>query len=229
MKKQAIIFLDYNETFDDIAEGKGNVFIAALRRFVRHFDGNVKIAVITSALCNNNDLTIKEDLAFTLRYFPLQVREKFCCLIEENCKYMRDIKMDDGCAVFENFRVLSLANGTKKDGVERLLKHIDPKQEIDVCVFAGNSEKDDLIMIDANVGNRDKYFLLANRRVLKSEKYPVFKLSMQPEFKQFDFSHQIVEELGQSKDIIIKTTNNSYGVGKGLEVVTNILEKERDK
>lgn len=222
------MFIDYNETFDDIAEGKGNVFIGALKRFIKHFDGNVKIVVITSALCNNQCLTIKEDLSFTLRYFPLQVREKFCYLIEENCKYVWQIEMDDGVAKFHNPRILSLSNGTKKDGVERVLKHIDPQKKIGLCVFAGNSETHDLVMMDANVGGRDKYFLLANRRILKNSNYPVFKLSMQPELKQFDFSHQIIEELGQSKDIIIKTSNNSYGIGKGLEVVTNILENEKN-
>ena len=229
MEKEAVIFLDYNETFDDIADGKGNVFIGALKRFVRHFDGNVKIVVITSALCNNSDLTIKDDLAFTLHYFPATLKEKFSYIVEENCKYITKINTEEYRPTYQTRKVLSLNPGTKKDGVERALKTIDPKNKISTCVFAGNSEILDLDMMEANVGKRQKYFLLANRRLLKSEKYPVYRLSMEMAGSQFDYYSDVKSNIGATENLIIKTTNNSYGVGKALEVVTCLLEgKEKD-
>ncbi len=228
MEKEAIIFIDYNETFDDITNGKGNVFICALRRFIKHFDGNVRIVVITSAICKNKDLSIKDDLAFTINHLPKLIREKFCFLIEENCRYISTINTNQSEITFSEREILSISNGTKKDGVELTLKHIDPNNQSNLCVFAGNSEIADLVMMDANVGGRDKYFLLANRRVLKSATHPVYKLSMRPEKRLYDFSAEITQQLGQSKNIIIKTSCNSYGVGRGLETVTNLIKHNED-
>ncbi len=224
MKQEAMIFIDYNETFDDVANGKGNVFIAALRRFVKHFDGHVKIVVITSAFGKNNNFSIKDDLAFTLTHFPPIIRDKFCFLVEENCRFISSINTTGSETTFQNQTALSTLQGTKKDGVEQCLKALDPNKEISLCVFAGNSETADLVMMDSDVEGRDKYFLLANRRVLKSPAHPVYKLSMNPEKRQYNFSSDIVKTLGQSKNLIIKTSCNSYGVGRGLETITNLVK-----
>ena len=48
MKQKGVIFLDYNETIEDISSSKGRIFSAALRRFIRHFDGEVEIVMFHS-------------------------------------------------------------------------------------------------------------------------------------------------------------------------------------
>ncbi len=229
MGNQAIIFLDYNETFDDISDGKGNVFFAALKRFIKHFDGNVKICVITAAPSKNKNFTIKDDLAFTLKQFPSVVREKFAFLIEENCKYISKIEACEDKVLFCAPQQLSSKIGTKKDGVELALKHIDPQNQISVCVFAGNSEAADLVMMDADAEGRTKFFVLANRRILKSSSHEVYKLSMNPQKILNDFSKEIIAKTGKKKDIVIKTSNKSYGVGKGFEAVTNLWKQNFEK
>ena len=78
-------------------------------------------------------------------------------------------------------------------------------------------------MMDSKIGNRDKYFILANRRVLKNANHPIYRLSMQPHLGVFDFVQDVKATTGQTKDIIIKTTNNSYGVGKAMELTTNLI------
>lgn len=228
MAKKAIIFLDYNDTFDDVGYEKGNVFISSLKRFVKHFGGNVKIVVITSALPFSENSSIKSDLSYTLSYFPPEIKNKFKFLIEENCKYFTEIYSTDRIHFGQTCK-LSDKCGSKKDGVEIFLKTFDKQNEISTCVFVGDSENADLPMLNADIGNRQKFCILANRRILKASTYPVYRLSMQPQEGKFDYAKDIfqsVEKEQALKSLVIKTSNKSYGAGKGLEVVTCLLESE---
>lgn len=228
MEKKAIIFLDYNETFDDVADGKGAVFIASLRRFIKYFNGEVKIAVITSAFAHTSpEISIKPDISLTLSYIPSEIRQKFCYLIEENCKYLSYLNCSRNDIIFTSTITMSHMSGTKKNGVENLLNFIDPLETITTCIFAGDSEVADLPMIEAEIGNREKILLLANKRILKAERFPVYKLSMLKE-KSFVSGKEILDSKKDEKGIIIKTTPKSFGVGKGIEAVTNYL-MEKDK
>ena len=50
--KKAVIFLDYNDTFDDIGLDKGKVFICALKRLVRLYNKNIDIVIYCFLLTN---------------------------------------------------------------------------------------------------------------------------------------------------------------------------------
>jgi len=226
MENKAIVFLDYNSTFDDISEKSGKVFISALKRFCKHFDNNVTIAVITSA----NHLPpeeIKEDLSYTLSLLPKIMQNKFCYLIEEQYRYISKINCEDlDYPTFSLITTQELYHGTKKDGVEFLLDLIDPSEDIKTCVFVGDSDFSDLPMLNADIGNRQKIFLYANRKNLKTD-YSVYKISLHP-----NMSYSLYNEVKNGKSIdnpfVVKTTNESFGVGKGLEQITNYFE-ERDR
>lgn len=229
MSKKAMIFIDYNETFDDVCENKGNMLFSGLRKFVNHFDGAVEIAVITSAynFAGNEDYSIKYDLLTTLSFFPKDLQSLFKYLIEGNSLFVTEISLHNGELSFEKTRQLSLYKGEKNYGVELLLKSIDPQNQIEVCVFAGNDENSDLKMMDSEIGNRKKFFILANRRILKTDKFPVYKLSMNVTSQQFSFKNLFTTP-EHSSNLIIKTSDKSFGVGKGLDAVVSILkEKER--
>ncbi len=229
MKKKAIIFMDYNDTFDDVHEGKGQVFLHGLKNLIDFFNGNVEIAVITAASCNMIHNSIVSDLSYTLSLFSSPIKSKFKYLIEDSNMYLTKINANQNPPLFEDCIKISSEHGTKKDGVEGLLQHIDPNKEITTCIFAGDSEKLDLIMIDAEVGNREKYLLLANRRLLKTT-HPVVRLSMGLKQQSFEFGKQIYTMLPQDKQsmFIVKTGCKSYGVGRAMEALTGFLkEKER--
>lgn len=231
MNKKAIIFIDYNETFDDVCENKGNMLFSGLKKFVNHFDGAVEIAVITSAynFTGNEDYSIKYDLLYTLTFFPKDLQTHFKYLIEGNSLFVTEIFHDGKNLSFGKTKQLSLCKGEKNYGVELLLKNIDPHNQIEVCVFAGNDENSDLKMMDSEIGNRKKYFILANRRILKTDKFPVYKLSMNVASQQFIFKQEDSFTTPQQfSNLIIKTSDKSFGVGKGLDAVVSILkEKER--
>ena len=223
MKQKGVIFLDYNETIEDISSSKGRIFSAALRRFIRHFDGEVEIVLITKA--DPKTTSIKDEFKVTLSFIPKDLRKYFSFIVEGSCKYISQINHTGDYPTFAEQEILSIHEGSKKDGVELTLKRIDPQNKVSVCVFAGDHEEIDLVMMDADVGSRDKFFILANRRILKSAKHPVYKLNMQLAKNNINISSDIEKTIGQTKNIIIKSKNQSYGVGKGLEAVTNLLHK----
>jgi len=230
MKKKAVIFLDYNETFDDIREGKGRILSSSLTRFCKSFDWRVDIVVITSAHHSNPNFSIRDDFKHTLTFFPGELRSKFKYLIEHNCKYLTPIDASSLGIDFKQPIQLPYDKGTKKDGVEVFFDTIDPTGEYTTCVFAGNCENTDFVMMDADVGSRQKYFLLANRRVLKSEKYPVYRLSMQKQERTYNHGKDIMQAVGPQDSLVIKTGTKSYGVGRGLQALTSYLhEKELNK
>lgn len=232
MNKQATIFLDYNETFDDIRDGKGKIFMSALSRFVAHFKGNVKIVVITAAPYNREFFNIRPEFKITMAHFPRNLRDKFAYLIEGNCQYVTPLYSDYDTIEFGD--AIELKNfGTKKDGVEQYFRWVESKDQSSVCVFAGNNEESDLIMMDANIGDREKYFLLANRRVLKAANYPIYKLSMHRPTHTFSVVNDILENTTPPitelpSELIIKTGAKSYGLGRGFYALSDIAkEKER--
>lgn len=228
MKNKAIIFLDYNSTFDDISENSGRVFISALKRFCKHFDNNVTIAVITSA-SHFPPEEIKHDLSFTLSVLPKIIRNKFCYLIEEKYKYFSKINYENSTyPTFTPIATQDLHNGSKKDGVEFLLDMIDSSEEIKTCIFVGDSDFSDLPMLDAEIGHRQKIFLFANRKNLKTE-HAIFKISLQPS-ANYSLYKELSKNESSENQFIVKTSNESFGVGKGLEHITNYFEeKERNK
>ena len=84
-------------------------------------------------------------------------------------------------------------------------------------------------MIEANVRKRSKYFILANKRVLKSETYPVYRLSPQRQEESFSYGRDIIDTVSpqENEPLIIKSTSKSFGVGKGFQALTSYL-KERE-
>ncbi len=218
MDKKAIIFLDYNGTFDDVNEGKGAILFHGLSKLNRVFDGNIQIVVITSALAQGN-FSIKEDLIGTLLHFPKYLQSKFAYLIEEDCKYLSKIEN----LYFKGTRAICPHDGRKKDGVEICLKSI-ANRDTTHCIFVGDDEKVDLDMLNADVGNRKKIMLLANRRALSYQNHPIYKLNLNCKEVYEDMKNFIPESCNA---FIVKTTQQSYGVGKGFEAVSNWIEKEK--
>lgn len=232
MNKKAIVFIDYNETFDDIGERYGvtsNVFVSGVRQFCRHFDDHVEFAVITAASYIDPQLSIRTDLNFTLSSMPNDIRTHFKYLVEDSCQHLSKIVIDRDYVNYTNYQTISHLKGGKKEGVENALKAIDSKHQIDTCVFVGDSENLDLPMIDAEVGDRSKYFILTNKRVLKSEKYPVYRLSPQRQEESFSYGRDIIDTVNpqENEPLIIKSTSKSFGVGKGFQALTSYL-KERE-
>lgn len=226
METKAIMFLDYNGTIDDIQEHKGAIFAASLNKFIEHFDGNVEIVIITSAVPYFSGESIRPDISFTLSHFPKKLRQHFAYLIEDNCRLLSKIDATNSYVNFFQESILSNTHGTKKNGVEHLLRKIDPKNEIHTCVFVGDSETSDLVMLDAEIGNRQKIFLLANKRLLKTNHY-VYQLSMDKSL-QNDHGYEMQQQIPKNTPFIIKTGNGSYGAGKALDAVVKYMEKEKE-
>ena len=222
--KKAVIFLDYNDTFDDIGLDKGKVFICALKRLVRLYNKNIDIVVITAAK-TKDEYSIKNDLSMTLSHFPPLVREQFTQLIENNCKYISKITHDNLMPTIGKRTILSTEDGTKKDGVEALLKKFYSEERLDACIFVGDSQTLDLVMMDADVGSAKKVFVYANKKMLKSEKYPIYKLSFGINTTKFNYAKDIKQKT-TGQNLIIHSSNKSFGAGKGLEAATCILEEK---
>lgn len=234
MNKKAIVFMDYNETFDDIGSdrynGSSNVFIGGLRQFCNQFDNEVEIAVITAANYLNPEFSIRSDLYCSLLYLPLDIRIHFKYLIEDSSQYMSHIEIDKNNVNYTHYQSISHFKQTKKEGVENALRAIDPSHKITTCVFVGDSETIDLPMINAETDNRSKYFILANKRILKADNYPVYKVAIQKQSPLFSYGKDIISSLNPTNEspLIIKTTQKSFGVGKGFQALASYL-KEKDR
>ncbi len=232
MNKKAIVFIDYNETFDDIGERDNvspNVFISGVNQFCKFFDNQVEFAVITAASYLDPRLSIRSDLSYTLLSMPSYISEHFKYLIEDSCQFLSVISLERDYVNYTKNQIISHLKGGKKEGVENTLKAIDSNHQIDTCVFVGDSESLDLPMIEANVRKRSKYFILANKRVLKSETYPVYRLSPQRQEESFSYGRDIIDTVSpqENEPLIIKSTSKSFGVGKGFQALTSYL-KERE-
>ncbi len=228
MEKKAIIFMDYNNTFDDIKNGKGYVLFYSLRKFISHFKGEVDIVVISASPCSPYEQDIKSDLKLTLTYFPSTVREKFKYLIEKNCRYISAINFNGDVAVYSNTKQLSELDGSKKVGVETFLTNYDKSGKFSTCVFVGDSKDLDLVMLDADVGDREKYMILANSGKLKEDfapNCPKYKLSFP---LNSSLGKDILEKVGLTKCLLIKSSKQSYGVGKGFEATVSFLEEKEN-
>lgn len=224
MKKKAIIFMDYNETFDDIGDGKGYILFNELQKTFKYFDDNIDIIIITSALHNSPMFSIKNDLLATLIHFPKKIQKSFKGLIEEDCKVFTEI--NNLC--YGKTRILNEHGTSKKQGVETYLQLYDKKKEIESCIFVGDSEDADLVMLDAKIEERKKFMILANKRVLKYKRHPVLKLSMNTEenYKNLKNFMLDINKNNQQKDLLIKSSNHSYGAGKGFEALNLIFEEQ---
>jgi len=220
--KKAVVFLDYNDTFDDVGLDKGQVFICALKRLIKLYNKNIDIVVITAAK-TKDEFNIKSDLSETLSHFPPLIKERFSHLIENNCKYISRIVHDNFMPTIGKRTVLSTLDGTKKDGVETFLKRFYFEEKLDACIFVGDSQPLDLVMMDADVGTANKVFVYANKKMLKSEKFPIYKLSFKINTTKFNYAKDIQQKT-TSQNLIIHTSNKSFGAGKGLEAATCLLE-----
>ena len=47
--KKAIVFIDYNDTVDDINKRGGEVFKAGVKKFLRCFNNNADFVIITAS------------------------------------------------------------------------------------------------------------------------------------------------------------------------------------
>ncbi len=219
MNEKALIFLDYNGTFDDVQDGKGAVLFHGLSKFDRIFRGNIQIVVITSALANGN-FSIKSDLIVTLMHFPKFLQSRFAYLIEEDCKYLSKIEN----LKIKDTKEICSHDGTKRNGVELFFKNI-PCGDITHCIFAGDDEKVDLGMLDANIGNCKKIMLLANRRAVVEQRHPLYKVNLNCAQVYDEMKNYIPDK---NSPFIVKTTPQSYGVGKGFEAISQWIEKSKD-
>ena len=225
MEKRGILFLDYNGTFDDVSGLRSTIFIDGLSEFVSFYNENVDICVITSAWHSvNPEISISSDLISSLFQLPKHVRERFTFLIENNCENISAIDHRAGLH-FKLLNPIPFPRGEKKDGVERLVRMIDKKGEIDTCVFAGDM-KTDAMMLEANIGNREKLFIYAKKSLLKeyNSTVPRYKLSMNPQKYGLDVGKELHAEINGGKKLFIRTSSQCFGVGKGLHAVVSYLK-----
>lgn len=216
--KKAILFIDYNGTFDDIVKGKGQVFSAGLQKFAKKFNDNVLVVVITSAKRDE----IRDDLSYTLSLIPSQISGYFSYLIEDGCRNLSCIKFVNGVARFIDLNNLFYEKGSKREGVEMFLDRYDPSESVDTCLFAGDDEFVDSQMIDADIGNRKKVLFLACRRVLKCDiDAPVYKINFKEGVDKL--GKELFSLVGKNQKFTVQTSPKSYGIGKALEVFSDYL------
>lgn len=213
-KPSAIVFLDYNDTFDDVCDSKGHVFIEAAKRFINYFQGNVQFVVVTAAPASPDYRSIKNNLSTTLNYLPF--RSKFNFLIEDSNKIFNFISSEDNTISYGVF-LKNNTTGTKADGVQELLHIIDPFKEISTIVFAGDS-KEDLVMYNADVGERNKFFIYNGKKSLNSVS-PVYSVN-NPNYSQ---TKDMFNAFNGSNQGYIKTSTSSYGIAKGLDKIVSYL------
>lgn len=225
--KKAIVFIDYNDTVDDINKRGGNMFKHGMRSFLRCFHDNADFVIITASKVGQHEEELKEELTeFLFKMGNLSKHFKF--LIQSNSTTVDKIDHENGVATFEKVKDLKADFRDKKSGVESFLKFFDKNNEITTCVFIGDSEKIDLSMMNAEVGKREKFFIHATstrKAMLKGFENTTYRLSFHPSAKLFydkDGNFALPNDLK-----IIKTSTKSYGVGKGLEALSAYLEREK--
>lgn len=222
--KEAILFIDYNGTFDDIVKGKGQVFSAGIQKFAKKFDDNVSVVVITSAKRDE----IRDDLSYTLSLLPSKISGYFSYLIEDGCRNLSSIKFANGIAQFIDLNNLFYEKGTKREGVEMFLDRYDPDENVDTCLFAGDDEFVDSQMIDANIGSRKKVLFLACRRVLKCDiDAPVYKINFKEGVDKL--GRELFSFVGENQKFALHTSPKSYGIGKALEVFSDYVAEFEER
>lgn len=227
--KKAIVFIDYNDTVDDINKRGGEVFKAGVKKFLRCFNNNADFVIITASKAGQHEEELKEELTeFLFKIGSLSKHFKF--LIQSASTTIDKIHYEGGVATFEKVKNLKADFSDKKRGVESFLNYLDRNNEITTCVFIGDSEKIDLPMMSADVGNREKFFIHATstrKAMLKGFENTTYRLSFHPNAKLF---YDKGGNFTLPNDLkIVKTSPKSYGVGKGLEVLSAYLERGKDE
>ena len=71
-----------------------------------------------------------------------------------------------------------------------------------------------------------------DKRILKADRYPVYKVDIQKQSQSFSYGKDIIETINpkEKEPLILKTTSKSFGVGKGFQALASyIKEKDREK
>ena len=223
--KKAIIFLDFNGTIDDITLRGGRKFVYGLQQFSKLYNNNVDIVIITTSKPGKKENEVKQDIDSVLFMLPLTVREKFKFLIQSNNTDIDKIEFSSySTPTYIKEENLSSSSSSKKEGVELFLQKYDKSNSYSTCVFVGDSETLDLPMIDANVGNREKYFILTNKRKMPKNIDGTYKVSLDPNHSIYKNGQLDIPENLR----ILQTSTNSYGTGLGLLVLSEYLvQKEK--
>lgn len=227
--KKAVVFIDYNDTIDDINRRGGNMFKCGMRKFLRCFNDNVDFVFITASKVGQHEEELKEELAeFLFKLGSLSKYFKF--LIQSNSTTVDRIDHTNNLATFEKIKDLNADFYDKKSGVENFLKFFDKNNEVTTCVFIGDSEKIDLPMMFSDIGKREKFFIHATstrKAMIKGFENTTYRISFHPNAKMFydkNGNFSLPNNLN-----MIKTSTKSYGVGKGLEALSAYLEREKSE
>ena len=221
--KRAIIFLDFNGTIDDITLRGGRKFVYGLQQFSKLYNNNVDIVIITTSKPGKKENELKQDIDNVLFMLPITVREKFKYLIQSNNIDIDRIEFSSySTPTYIKEKNLSNFSSSKREGVELFLQKYDKDCSYSTCVFVGDSETLDLPMIDANVGNREKYFILTNKRKMPQNLIGAYKMSLSPDKPIYKNG-----KLDLPNNLrILQTSTNSYGTGLGLFVLSEYLTQK---
>lgn len=217
----AILFLDYHDTFNDVGMGRGHVFVDAYKKFAKNFD-SVTVVVITSTNHRDEGEYFRNNLAATIENLPF--KKDFKYLIENADSVFSEIKCYDNLVYFDKCGEFESYND-KKLGVERMIDILDHyyHEKFDIVVTIGDSLNSDMPMINADIKGATNYFILTRRKASIEELQKVA-----PTFKVVGDYKEAINT--NSKKIIIKSAPQSYGIAIGLNaIVEHINNKEYSK
>ena len=185
---KTLLYMDYNNTIEDIVlKKRGNKFFQAMNRLAS-LSEKLDIVMITKAGDN-----IDDDILELLYFMPLHQRQMVKGIVKNGGQsYTNFWYEQDGFPRFGD--KVELGGKTKREGVELSMPIVDPNNECELLICAGDNVQDDLPMIDAHVKAK-KYLIMANERK--------------------NLPH--IENM-------IKTTKHSYGVASAIMKICNKLE-----
>lgn len=183
--------MDYNNTIEDIVlKRRGTKLFQALNR-LSSISKSVGIVLITKAGDN-----IDDDILELLHYMPAHLRQMVKGIVKYGGKTFQALEFNQN-GIFFLGNPQNLGGTTKRDGIELSKPIVDPKDECNLLICAGDNVQDDLPMLDANV-KAQKYLILANER----------------------------KNLPQIENMI-KTTKHSYGVATALNKICDDLQNQQ--
>ena len=190
---KTLLYMDYNNTIEDIVlKKRGNKFFQAMNRLAS-LSGKLDIVMITKA--GNN---IDDDILELLYFMPLHLRQMVKGIVKNGGQsYTNFWYEQDGFPRFGD--KVELGGKTKREGIELSKPIVDPENECELLICAGDNVQDDLPMLDANV-KAQKYLILANER----------------------------KNLPQIENMI-KTTKHSYGVASAIMKICDSISQQNDE
>lgn len=222
--RNAVLFLDFNGTIDDINLKGGRKFTGGLNKLSAAFD-EVDIVVITAAKNLNAVKSIREEFCEMLAILPKPTRQKFKYLIESNNLFISKIDCQGEYPKVLNAEKFCESEGNKQTGVKKFIE--TTKKNYSMCIIAGDDEKIDLPMLYADV-NIPKYFIFASKRKLKNHISEIYKVNLSCHIKTLNYAQEISQNLDRQSLKIIQTSTKSYGVGVGLEVLASYLQNTKE-